>query len=399
MKPMTAPHSTSRLRRAAAAVIAAGLLSAPAAVLAPAQATAPDGSLAELILETRDVTGQPAAASLQGWWGHEGGRQDKGLGSTYLSLDASDGHGVVDDQSIAAVHAALHDGGSFDDLRVAFVPYSADGSNERPRVTRGENAGEAFRWFADLGFGSALNGNMNRNDFVNWVSTADEYSAWWKAGRPVQAFDDGLKVRDVVDHDRTRPAAAPQGASLLDRWPAGTKVSLVFYVSDGVDPQMPQVPTVKVGPDGRALTAWLTFETVASPTNPARTSAGYRVLTGAGTGPEAARPVKTGTGQEGSASAGTTTTGDQPAAGTSPPSSDSARAEAGGGSGSTADRLVSSLPGGRSTFWVVLALLVAGVGGLTTMRLRSSSGAGPGADSGTVDVDHTVSAGSDHAAL
>jgi hypothetical protein len=399
MTPMNSTTLKSRLVRASATLMAAGLLSAPVAALAPAQATAPQGSLAEVILETRDVTGQPAAASLRGWWGHEGGRQDAGLGTTYLSMDASDGHGVVDDKTVAALHRTLHDGGSFDNLRVAFVPYSADGSNERPRVHQGENAGEAFRWFADLGFGGALNGSKNANDFVNWVSTEDEYSAWWKAGRPVQAFTDQLKVLDVVDRARTRPATAPQGRSLLDRWPAGTKVSLVFYVSDGVDRQMPQVPTVKVGPDGRALTSWLTFETVASPTHPARTSAGYRVLTGAGTGPEAARPVKTGTGQEGAAPAGTPTSAPAGGGTSSPASSTSAGAKGGDSNGSAADRLVSYLPGGRPTFWVVLALLVVGAGGLTTMRLRWSSAADPGAGNGTADADHTVNVGSDRAPL
>jgi len=389
---MTATTLTSRLVRASAAVIATALLASPALVLSPAQATAPDGSLAELILETHDVTGQPAHASLQGWWGHEGAKQDSDLGSTYLSLDASDGHGVVDDATIGALHAALHDGGSFDSLRVAFVPYSADGSNERPKVTKGENAGEAFRWFADLGFGGALNGSKNKNDFVNWVSTEDEYRAWWKAGRPVQAFTDQLKVLDVVDQARTRPATTPQGASLLDRWPAGTKISLVFYVSDGADPEMPQVPTVKVGPDGRALTAWLTFETVASPTNSARTSAGYRVLTGAGTGPEAAAPKETSPGQDSGAQAGTGGAGSQVTKSSS--SSSRAATASGAEGGSAADRLVSSLPGGRPTFWVVVALLVLAAGGVLTLRLRPSApGSGP-----DVPLD-SVRAGRDRAGL
>lgn len=357
-----------RLVRLAAGMLAVAFLAAPVVLPSMAEAKAPDGSLAEVILETKDVTGQPFHASLDGWWGHEGGKQDAGLRPTYLSLDASDGKGVVDDATIAAVHKALDDGGSFDSLRVAFVPYSADGSNERPKVSKGESAGEAFEWFSDLGFGGALNGKRGKNDFVNWVSTADEYSKWWKAGRPVQAFTPQLKVVDVSNGGSSHSAAAPQGRSILNRWPAGTKISLVFYVSDGFAKDMPQVPTVKVGPDGRALTAWLTFETTASPTDPARTSAGYRVLTGAGTGPEAARPKSTSNGQD----SGQTSNGQNGDAGST---SGTAGSSDGSGSGSGddggLDKLASALPGGRPTFYGLAGLVVLGAAAWITARMRS----------------------------
>jgi len=142
---------TSTLRIAAATLTLAALA-------APAHAETPNGSGAQVIRETKEASGQPYYAHLSGWWGHEGKSQDTGLGPTYLSLDASDGDGVVSDATIAKLHQALGDGGDFSSLRVAFVPYSADGSNERPTVHQGENAGQAFKWFADLGFGGALNG-------------------------------------------------------------------------------------------------------------------------------------------------------------------------------------------------------------------------------------------------
>jgi hypothetical protein len=329
----------------------------------PAVAETPHGSRAEVILEKKPSTGQPYYASLNGWWGHEGKAQDTGLGPTYLSLDASDGQGVVSDATIAKLHRELGDGGDFSSLRVAFVPFSADGSNERPKVHRGENAGQAFRWFADLGFSSALNGNKNKNDSVAVVSTLAEYTRWWQAGRPVQAFTDKLGVLDVASDGHTSPSATPQGKALLNRWPAGSKISMVFYVSDGVDKDMPQVPTVKVGKDGRAMTAWMTFETVTSPTNPARTSGGYHVLTGQGTGPaEAARPRSTSTGQDqGSKSASKGAT-----AGASGASDGSAAAV----SDSTDDGLTGSLPGGRPTFYTLLIVLLGGGVALVTFRLR-----------------------------
>lgn len=368
MNRMSRTSLRSRLTRSTAAVITSVLLSATGALLVPVGATAPHGSDAEVILETRSVTGQPYYASLSGWWGHEGGVQDKGLKPTFLSLDASDGQGVVDDATTAALHKAIGDGGDFGSLRVAFVPYSADGSNERPVVHRGENAGQAFTWFADLGFGGSLNGNRNKNDGVNWVSTLAEYTKWWNAGRPVQAFTDQLKVLDVASSGATHLSSDPEGASILDRWPTGTKISLVFYVSDGVDKAMPQIPTVKVGPDGRALTSWLTFVTVASPTNAARTSGGYRVLTGQGTGPDAAaKPRKAPT----------------PGQATDRPSGAAAAAAGGPAAGSPADSatdraddtgFISSLPGGRPTFWILLALVAAGGVAGVAWRMRASAG-------------------------
>jgi hypothetical protein len=373
MMIMTDNTLLSRLtRRSTATLISAALLLAPAALLASADAKAPDGSRAEVLLETKDTTGQPWNASLQGWWGHEGAKNDSGKRPTFFSFDVSDGNGVVDAKTTDALHKTLDDAGDFGTLRVAWVPYSADGHNERPQVTKGENAGEVFQWFSDLGFGSALNGNTDKNDGVGWVSTLDEYSKWWKAGRPIQGFDNKLDVLDIANDSTTRESPTPEGKSVLNRWPAGTKISLVFYVSDGVDKAMPQVPTVKVGPDGRALTSWLTFETVASQTNVARTSGGYKVLTGQGTGPGvAAKPKAAGT------------TSGQPAdAGASPGASgagtDDSVAAADHSSATSKDDggLVGSLPGGAPTFWILLVMVIGAIVAGVTLRLRpNGSGA------------------------
>ncbi|MFL6059918.1 MAG: hypothetical protein ACJ72E_01710 [Marmoricola sp.] len=353
---------TNRFTRAVGASLAAALVLTSGALLTAASAKVPHGSLAEVILETKDVTGQPYYASLHGWWGHEGAKDDTGKRPTVPSLDLSDGHGVVDTTTTDAIHKALGDGGDFSSLRVAFVPFSADGSNERPQVTKDEPAGKAFRWFADLGVGTALNGTSSDTDFVSWVSTQDEYTRWWNAGRPAQGFTKNLGVLDVAGNNG-HPSATPEGRSILNRWPAGTKVSMVFYVSDGVDKQMPQEPTVKVGPDGHAMTAWMTFETVASPTNPARTSGGYKVLTGQGTGPHAAaKPQKApaGTSASDGATPGTAAAADAGAG--------SAHATASSASDSG---FTSSLPGGKPTFWILLVIVVIGAAGGLTLRMRS----------------------------
>lgn len=357
------PVTTHRLiHRLATATAAAALLLVPASLVASAGATAPQGSNAEVILETKDVTGQPWNASLHGWWGHEGKADDSGSRPTFLSLDMSDGHGVVDNATMKAVHKALHDGGDFSSLRVAFVPYSADGHNERPHVTAGETAGQAFTWFADLGVGSGLNGTTNPNDFVSWVSTQTEYSKWWNAGRPVQGFSNKLGVLDV---NTGAASANPQGKSILNRWPAGTKLSLVFYVSDGFDKAMPQEPTVKVGPDGRALTAWLTFKTVASPDHPVRTSGGYKVLTGAGTGPGVAAKPKAGP-DTANPNPDSPSNGATPAPGTNP----SGTPSGGAPTDRSSSGFTSSLPGGQPTFYVLLVLVVAAVVGGVTVAMR-----------------------------
>lgn len=273
--------SVTLLARGRTRRIAATLTASLALALAfggPSQAIVkPAGSRAAVMLETGDVTGNPTHAITSGWWGHEGGAGNgTGSGSTFLSMDASDGNGTVNDTTTAALLAAM---GTDDLSKIAFaiVPTSADGSAEAPTVTAGENAAEAFHWVMYQGFGGSLNGTTNTNDSVATVSTLAQVTAWVQAGRPVQSFDDNL-----VMHDATAPGSpvstAPQGTSILDTWPAGTELSLVAFVTDGLDPDLDnQVPLVAVGPGNKAKTAWMPFTTVAKPGDPVRTSAGYQV--------------------------------------------------------------------------------------------------------------------------
>ncbi len=252
------------------AALATGVVTGVAAL---ATAAAPNGSSAEVIFETgkNGTLGDPGYAVVKGWWGHEGHAKS---GVTYFSLNGANAQGVVTTASIAALHQRLGDGGSFNNLRVAFVPASSDGSTERPRVHAGEPAGEAFKWWTDLGMGSAVAGSKGANDSGTFVSTQQQWEKFWHAGRPVQAFDAHLVLHDISDN---AVSAAPEGSSIMNTWPAGTKISVVLYVSQGYNNELE--PIVKVGPDGRAMSAWLTLETVAKPGDPVRTSAGYRVLT------------------------------------------------------------------------------------------------------------------------
>ena len=261
--------------RAAAAAVAALALST-LALQGPAEAFKPDGSRAEVMLETGDVTADPANAITSGWWGHEGSSGPSGTGSTYLSLNGANGAGVVDDASIAALLSAM---GTTDlsNIFYAVVPTSADGSNEAPSVAVGENAAEAFDWVTTSNFGTAWSGSSAANDSVVTVSTLSQVTAWVAAGRPVQGYDSSL-----VLHDVTAPgnpvSTAPQGTSILNTWPAGTDLSLVAYVANGMDPDLDnQVPIVARDGSGKAKTAWIPFTTVASPTSALRTSAGYQL--------------------------------------------------------------------------------------------------------------------------
>lgn len=260
----------SLARVTAAALLATTLLGTTAL---SAEAAIPKGSLAEVIFETgsKGPLGDPGYAVVKGWWGHEGAAH---TGATYFSVNAADSSGVVNAASAAIVNRALKDGGSFDSLRVAFVPASSDGSTERPFVHAGESAGQAFKWWTDMGMGSSVAGSRAANDSGTFVSTQAQWDKFWHAGRPVQAFDAHLVLHDVSNG---AVSTTPEGTSILSAWPAGTKISVVLYVSDGYNDELE--PKIKVGPDGRALSAWLTIRTIAKPGDPVRTSAGYQVLT------------------------------------------------------------------------------------------------------------------------
>lgn len=335
------------------AVVAALVTGVVAGVAALATAAAPNGSLAEVIFETgtKGPIGDPGYAVVKGWWGHEGHARSA---VTYFSLNGADAQGVVTTASIAALHRRLGDGGSFSNLRVAFVPASSDGSTERPRVHAGETAGEAFKWWTDMGMGSAVAGSKAANDSGTFVSTQQQWDKFWHAGRPVQAFDSHLVLHDVSDN---AVSATPEGTSIMNTWPAGTKLSVVLYVSQGYNNELE--PIVKVGPDGRALSAWLTLETVAKPGDPVRRSAGYRVLTASpGEGSKLVNglpPASARFNPQGAAS---------PTKAASPGTTSSTTAGAPTSSGSTTSRSSSSSQHGSSFVWIwtglALLLLVGG---------------------------------------
>ena len=161
------------------------------------------------------------------------------------------------------------------DVRVAFVTTSSNGSAEKPTATAGQTVDQVFgpgSWFMDAGLGTALSGNTNPNDSVATISTGAEFDAWFAAGQPVQGYDNNL-----VLHDVTAPgnpiSPAPQGKSMLNRWPAGSNISLVFYLSTGTTNG--GKPIVEVGSDGKAITAYMPFSTVAKSGDATRSSAGY----------------------------------------------------------------------------------------------------------------------------
>jgi hypothetical protein len=198
-----------------------------------------------------------------GWWGHEGtvtngvGTPDNGTGNktTFLDLNGSD-----------------PDFSQFSDpanIRVAFVTTSADGSAEHPSASTGQTVDQIFPWFMDAGLQAGLNGNANANDSVAVVSTGSEFDAWFGAGQPLQGFNNSLQMIDIGPNT---VSATPQGKSILNRWPAGSHISLVFYESTGASSN--GKPVVKVV-GGKAVTAYLPFTTVAKPGDSVRTSAGY----------------------------------------------------------------------------------------------------------------------------
>ncbi|MBO9522031.1 MAG: hypothetical protein J7518_10885 [Nocardioidaceae bacterium] len=261
-----------------AAVLATALALTSVAIAGPAQSAAPAGSLVQLFTESPDFTANPANAIQQGWWGHEGGTGPAGAGPTYLSLEGVDGSGQITQASQDALLAALGTD-NFDDIGYAVVPYTADGSNERPTVTAGENAAEAFDWVISgaAGWGASLSGGSAANDSVTTVSDLAQLSAWVTAGRPLQGFDDSLVLHDLGGANPV--STAPKGKSILNNWPAGTQLSLVAYVTNGLDADLQnEVPLVEADGTGHAKTAWMPFTTVASPTSGIRTSAGYQVL-------------------------------------------------------------------------------------------------------------------------
>jgi hypothetical protein len=240
----------------------------------PADAVQPAGSLAAVQIEWGDQTALPGAAKSSGWWGHEGGVGPAGAQSTVLSMDASNANGQLD---VAGLKAKLGTDDT-DKIYYAIVPFSADGSNERPGVTAGQNAGQAFpagTRFLDRVFGGTINGSAAANDFGVTVSTLPQLTDYVAAGMPLQDYDTSLHLHDI-QAPGSPVSPTPQGTSIYSTWAAGTHLSLVAYVVAGLDPAVGnQIPVMAVGADAKAKSAWLSFTTVASPTSAVRTSAGY----------------------------------------------------------------------------------------------------------------------------
>jgi hypothetical protein len=271
-------------------LVAAGLALTvtPLSVMAlsnPASAYNPDGSAVEVFLEnnlTADINNQIT----KGWWGNESGPGDQsatggtGTDATFFSSDLT-----VDPNAFS--DAFNGDDGSH--VGIAYVVSSADGSTERPTVTAGELAGQAFGWYSDApAYGSVQTSPQNPGVDSIWTQAGKDQ--WVADGKPSTHMDADLKQH--LPLVAGNPLAAHQyQTSLLNTWPAGTEISVVYYLFDSINANIE--PVVHVGPDGKAVTAWLKIRTVASPANPSlKTSAGYEVLT-AGAAADAADDTTT----------------------------------------------------------------------------------------------------------
>jgi len=283
-------QSMKLLAGAAATAIAATTfgLTAPA-FAAPASPVRP-------IIETGSFTGDPANAITNGWWGHE---TSGATGSSIFSFDAK-GTAASPSAGLAAQLAKIGPDATVNNLHVAFVLTSADGSAEKPAISAGETVGSAFTWFDASAAGHSISGTTSINDYVDALSTETSYNAWYNAGQPVYGFDANLHATDSAGTPCTPgtggcgtngaplSGAHAIGTSILNTWPANTNVSLVLYVSTSTNAN--NEPIVKAGTDGHAESIWMPFTTVAQThdrdpvgsTFPAsydsiRTSAGYAV--------------------------------------------------------------------------------------------------------------------------
>lgn len=269
--------TTSRRRRVAAGMAAAAVSSAIIGAAAPAHADlsspAPNGGVFNIFLERDILTTEPAnAITGGGWWGHEG--PDRAIMQTVFSADATDGGTALTD--------AFGVTDPITQIYVAFAPTSADGSAERPDVADGELIGDAFPWFTQIALGGGWTGNT-QHDHVGLVSTQAMYDAWVADGKPDQLIENDLAEggADLVSHDPLRPgdpvSVAPRDTSVLNTWGTGENISLIYVATTGLDEN--NEPIVARGADGRAISAWLPFTTVANPDRAAATSGGYAFAT------------------------------------------------------------------------------------------------------------------------
>lgn len=248
-----------RGRVMAAVAVAAVPLSLLAAVAPAANAANPDGSVYELFIEKGSATGNPANKLTTGFWGHEGAARDEG---SYPSADLG-----LDGSGTALFNAFGLPADSYDKLAIAFAPSSADGSSERPAVTAGQNIGQAYPFFTEIGFGTGYTGTptVPATDEVLKVSTLAEYTNWINDGKPDQlASSSDLVMKDVL-RAGTPVSVAPKGKSILNRWASGQKISLVVVKTTGATDPATGLPIVARGADGKAVSAWLKFTTGLDP--------------------------------------------------------------------------------------------------------------------------------------
>lgn len=372
------PQPVARI--AVPAVLAALMSLSPGA--ARADVGSPDGG--KVMIEANQATGLRTNSRTEGVWGHEGGHHTAG---TYVAADLTDGAGKVTDAS-QALWLARFGVKDFNNLGIAFVKATKDGSAERPAVHAGENAGQAFAWFTSAGLATGLTGSaVPAQDAVLVVHTLAEYEDWINSGKPDQVLDSKL-----VEHDALQPgtpvSAHPQGKSIQNRWPSGEDISLVVFKYDGFTAD--GIPLVADDGTGHALTAWLTFKTVAGADNPAlRTSAGYHVLSASPLpiSPAAAEKVvaagsTTAAGAKSGASGGSGPTGgssrSSASSSTSPSTGESARATDAPSGGTSNDRSATvsapahhrSSHAGRDIGLGLLVLLALGAGGFVVARKR-----------------------------
>lgn len=265
-----------RRRRIVAGALALAIPTAIFATASTANAYAPTPGAAEIILEAGSLTGSGANALPSGWWGHEGASHNL---STYFSLNTTG-------STLAQTLAKIGPDATASNLHTAFV-VNPTSSNVKPAITAGETVGQAYQYFDASGFGHSLAGNTQTNDYVDAISTEASYNAWFNAGQPVYGFNDQLQAIDAAAPGAPLSGSHAIGTSILNTWPAGTQIGVVYYVSNANNAN--NEPIVLADSTGHAEAAYVPLTTVALPADhsqdPAtgfpssydtiRTSAGY----------------------------------------------------------------------------------------------------------------------------
>lgn len=242
------------VRRLAAGLAAVALPAAGLAFMAgPAEAYAPDHSgtggqtsATEAWIQANGTSRALANALANGHWG-----QDSATG-TIAGLASS---------------ATL---GGVANVGIAFVPTSADGSAERPLVTTGtaspttngqlkDSVGNVFPYFVRRDKPNLLTSQWINDNGVIQVSIGSEYEGWYTNPQDV-VYDTPTGDAYGADDGYITPLTPEQagGKSILNRWPSGTHLSMVFFQTNGQDGHGQDRVAVSAG---RAVTAWLELVT------------------------------------------------------------------------------------------------------------------------------------------